>query len=230
MWAIFSSQSLTAQSLQMNQTPPPYIAKTSNFMAIAFQVKAGDAQTLVPANLKVKSNEQGLVTGGMEIYTTDQTSGIPSYSIAFIYLEVMSQEQAGNWPIWGAVSDVKALEHFKHFYNFPYIHKKIKIETRGNQQMASIGEGEEEGLMLSLQKQMDKAVASKGLARIYSYSTEGQMLLTEIPWLASGHQGKVLSLEIRAGKNKTLQLLEGVQPSYSQISTNAFSYSKPLKQ
>ena len=36
---------------------PPYIARTSNFMAIAFHIEAEEVQKLLPANVKVKTDE-----------------------------------------------------------------------------------------------------------------------------------------------------------------------------
>lgn len=66
----------------------PYTARTSNFMALAFQLKAYEAQKLLPADVKSKSDDSGMASGGMEIYTTDQIYGVPGYTIAFLYVVV----------------------------------------------------------------------------------------------------------------------------------------------
>src|SRR5687768_13525342 len=100
---LFQSVYGQADKPAINPVSPPYIARTSNFMAIAFRVKADEVQKLLPANVKVKSDDKGLATGGMEIYTTDQIYGMPKYTIAFIYVEVSTPDSnnstSGNWPI-----------------------------------------------------------------------------------------------------------------------------------
>jgi hypothetical protein len=83
--ALTSMQSRYAQKANsaMKMLSPPYIARTSNFMALAFQLKADEAQKLLPADVKIKSDDSGMASGGMEIYTTDQIYGVPGYTIAF---------------------------------------------------------------------------------------------------------------------------------------------------
>jgi hypothetical protein len=43
---------------------------------------------------------------------------------------------ADNWPVWGALDKDAALQAFRHFYNFPYRVKPIKIEKKGDLQTA----------------------------------------------------------------------------------------------
>lgn len=223
-----------AANATMKLVNPPYIARTSNFMAVAFQLKADEAQKLLPANVRVKSDGKGFVSGGMEIYTTDQIYGVSKYTIAFVYVEVIGNGipngMPGNWPIWGAVDNDKALQSFTHFYNYPYRQQKITIERKGDEQVATVGGNGGEGFTLTLKIRPDKPVSGEGVATIYSQSSTGKTLLTEIPWLANGNQADVVSFEVAAGDNRALRAIQGVKPSYAQTSTNAFSYSRPIAQ
>lgn len=214
---------------------PPYIARTSNFMMILFHLKAGEAQKLLPANVKVKSDDKGLVTGGMEIYTTDQIYGVPKYTIAFIYVEISGEESnsgtSGNWPVWGMVNNDTSLQNFRHFFNYPYHHeKRMTIEKKGTEQVATVGDNGGEGLTLKLRRKTDRPVAGEGLATIVSQSLNGRILKTEIPWLANGNEANIVSFEVRAGSNKVLETIRGAKPFYGQISTNVFSYTRPITQ
>jgi hypothetical protein len=228
-------QSLYAQTTNLDMKPvsPPYIAHTSNFMAIAFRLEADEVQKLLPANVKVKSDDEGLATGGMEIYTTDQVYGVSKYTIAFIYVEVNAPDSAnssGNWPIWGIVNNETTLQNFKQFYHFPYHQEKKMTIKKGTEQIATIGDSNGEGLTLKLKRKTDRPVSAQGLATILSPSENGGILKTEIPWIANGHQASVVSFEVKAGSNKVLQVIWGAKPFYAQVSTNVFSYTRPVVQ
>lgn len=229
-----SFQSILGQtSNPMKMTSPPYIARTSNFITVAFRIKADEVQSLVPANVKVKSDEKGWATCGMEVYTTEQVYGVPSYTIAFISVTVTSLDSNNPidnyYPIWGAVNNASALQHFKHFYNFPYQQQTVTI-TKGDEQVATVGEGKGEGITLKLKGKSNSPVSAQGVAPLLNQSADGKMQVTEIPWLANGNEAIIISFEIRAGSNKVLQVLQAAEPVYGQVSTNVFSYTKPRKQ
>lgn len=218
---------------QAKKVNPPFIARTLNSMMLAFNLDAGEAQKLLPKNIKAKSDEKGLVNGGLEIYTTDQVFGMPSYSFAFITLEVINEDgnygKEGNWAVWGAIDNEVALQNFKHFYNYPYYHEKnIRIEQSGNEFIASVGANGSDGLKLRLTKKAGQSVSAEGVALMFSKSESGNLLSTEIPWLAKGNQADVVSFEINARSNEVLKILQKAKPYYGQISSNAFSYTRPL--
>ncbi len=216
----------------MKMINPPYIARTSNFMAIYFNVEAKEVQKLLPESVKVKSDDKGLATAGMEMYTTDQVYGMPNFSIAFIYIEVnVSGNVNGTsayYPIWGVVNNDTALQNFRHFFNFPYkVENKISIQ-KGTEQVITIGASNGEGLTLKLQREENKPVSAEGIAPLLSISEKDGVLITEIPWLAYGNQASIVSFEVRAGSNKVLQMIQGIKPFYAQVSSNVFSYTKPI--
>jgi hypothetical protein len=217
----------------MKMTSPPYIARTSNFMAIAFHVKAEDVESLVPANVKVKIDEKGQASLGMEIYSTDQVYGVPNYTLAFISVTVNLLESSNEtdyyYPIWGAMNNDTALQSFKHFYNFPYQQQKLTV-TKGDDQVATVGEIDGEGITLKLKSNSNSTISAEGVAPILSQSADGKMQVTEIPWLANGNEASINSFEIRPGSSKVLQVLQGAEPFYGQVSTNVFSYTKPIRQ
>jgi hypothetical protein len=217
----------------MEMTSPPFIAKTSNFMAIAFHVKAEDVESMMPANLKVKTDEEGRASLGMEIYTTDQVYGVPNYTLAFISVTVNSlgsnNETDYYYPIWGAMNNDTALQSFKHFYNFPYQQQTVTV-TKGDEQVATVGESDGEGITLKLKSNSSSPINAEGVAPILSQSADGKTQVTEIPWLANGNEASVISFEIRPGSSKVLQVLQGAEPFYGQVSTNVFSYTKPIGQ
>lgn len=230
-----SFQTIYGQTMNtdMDMISPPYIARTSNFMAIAFHVKAEAIESLVPPNVKVKTNEEGRASLGMEIYTTDQVYGVPNYSIAFISVTVNLLDSSNNasdynYPIWGSVNNATALQSFKHFYNFPYGQQSVTIK-KGTEQVATVGEIEGEGITLKLRAKRNSPISAEGIAPILSQSTEGKMQVTEIPWLANGNEASVISFEIRAGSNKVFQVIKDAEPFYGQMSTNVFSYAKAIK-
>lgn len=213
---------------------PPYIARTSNFMAIAFHIEAEEVQKLLPANVKVKTDEKGQATVGMEIYTTDQVYGVPNYTLAFIYVTVNSLDSNNStsenyYPIWGAMNNDTALQSFKHFYNFPYLQRSVTIR-KGAEQVATVGESDGEGITLKLKSISSSPITAEGVAPILNQSADGNLKVTEIPWLANGNEASIISFEIRAGSNKVLQVLQGAKPFYGQVSTNVFSYTKPIRQ
>ena len=218
----------------MKMTSPPYIARTSNFMAIAFHIKADEVQSLVPANVKVKIDEKGRAAVGMEIYTTEQVYGVPNYTLAFISVTVNSLDSNNKtsdnyYPIWGAMNNDTALQSFKHFYNFPYQQQSVTI-TKGVEQVATVGESDGEGITLKLKSKSGSPVSAEGVAPILNQSADGKMQVTEIPWLANGNEASIISFEIRPGSNKVLKVLQAAKPFYGQISTNVFSYPKPIRQ
>jgi hypothetical protein len=73
-------------------------------------------------------------------------------------------------------------------------------------------------------------ITAEGVAPILNQSADGNLKVTEIPWLANGNEASIISFEIRAGSNKVLQVLQGAKPFYGQVSTNVFSYTKPIRQ
>lgn len=229
-----SFQTLYGQtnSIDMKMTSPPYIARTSNFMAIAFHVNAEDVESLLPANMKVKIDEKGQASLGMEIYSTDQVYGVPNYTLAFISITVNLLESSNEtdyyYPIWGAMNNDTALPSFKHYYNFPYQQLSVTI-SKGGERVATVGAIDGEGITLKLKSKRNSPVIAEGVAPIINQSADGKMYVTNIPWLANGNEASIISFEIRAGSNKVLQVLKGAEPFYGQVSTNVFSYTKPIK-
>jgi hypothetical protein len=233
-FCIASCQSVWGQTVNPYPKPidPPYIARTSNFMAIAFQLEANEVQKLLPANVKVKRDHKGFANAGMEMYTTDQIYGMPKYTIAFIYVEVSVPESgndtSGNWPIWGVVDNDTALNTLRHFYHYPYQQEKNILFQTAEEQVITIGGSKGEGLTLKLKRNRDKPVTAEGVARLLSSSGNGGVVKTDIPWLAAGHQASIVSFEVRPGSNKILQMIQGAKPFYGQVSANVFSYSIPI--
>lgn len=232
-----SFQSLYAQANNLTIKPvnPPYIAQTSNFMALLFHLEASEAQALLPENVTAKRDDSGLATASLETYSTDQISGVPKYTIAFITIEVIGGESnygtPGNWAIWGVMDNDTTLQSFKHFYNFPYSHeRRISIENKQDEYIAIVGENRREGFELKMTKDVDKPVAAGGTATIFSQSLGDSILKTEIPWLANGNAANIVSFKVKSGSNQVLQTIQRAKPFYGQISTNVFSYTKPVTQ
>lgn len=208
---------------------PPFVARNSNSMAIQFHLKASDAQRLLPDGILAKSDENGLVIGSLESYTTDQIFGIPSYSISFIAIEAKDinhkKGNDGNWVVWGAITSEEALAYFRHFYNLPFHwEEKVQFLITENNQSLIVGDNLIE---LSLQRKNEQPIRAEGLANIFSKSETGKILKTQIPWLADGHAAEVVNFKINSGINPTLQLLENAKPFFGLLSKNTFSYSKP---
>jgi len=222
---------------EVKMVTPPYIARTSNFMAVMFHLNADEAQTLLPQNVEVKRDENGLATGGLEIYTTDQVFGVPKYTIAFLTLEVEvggegnNDGTTGNWAVWGVMNNETTLSSFKHFYNYPYhFEEKMTIEEKEDGQVATVGGNNGEGFIANLRKKTDQPISAEGMATIFSQSMDGTVLRTEIPWLANGNQANVISFEVNPGNSKVLKAIQKAKPIYGQISSNVFSYTRPLTQ
>lgn len=223
-----------SSDMNQNLISPPFIARTSNFMALAFQVDAAEAQKMLPDGVVAIPNEEGFATGSLEIYKTDQAYGIPNYTIAFFTIAVKAEAsnygKEGNWPVWGVIDSPGALASFQHYFNFPYrVVDNILLEGSEDMLAAKI---EEEGnviLSLTLKKDPAKPVKAEGLAVILSKSQVGELLSVEIPWLAEGNQTDIVTFEAKATENSPFSILGKAEPFYSQVSSNVFSYSKPIK-
>lgn len=225
--AILNSNSANAQS--KNLTPPPYVARNSNSMGIQFRIMASDAAQLLPEGIIPKVDENGMVVGGIESYTTDQIYGIPNFSISFITIEVKDINQLignnGNWVVWGAIDNKEALEHFKHFFNLPfYLEEKIEFQKTENNQSLIVGN---QLIELTLSMNSEKVIKAEGLANNFTKTEGGQILKTKIPWLADGYSAEVVYFKINSGGNETLRLLENAKPFFSLLSKNTFSYTAP---
>ena len=232
LFVVQSFYGQNSQNMQQKHLNPPFIARTSNFMVLAFHLDLAQAQKLLPDGIIAKHNENGLVNGGLEIYRTDQAYGIMNYSIAFFTLEVKTEEsnygKEGNWAVWGVIDNQTSLGTFKHFYNFSYQHiSNISLESDGTIFTAKVGADGAEGLELTLEKNTAQPVKAEGLATILSKSAESNLISIEIPWLAEGHQAEPVSFKINAGKSNALKILQEAKPYYAQVSSNVFSYSKP---
>ena len=213
---------------------PPFIARTSNFMVLAFHLDIEEAQKLLPDGVIAKQNELGLASGSLEVYTTDQAYGISNYSIAFFTIQVIAGEskleKEGNWPVWGVVNNEASLSSFRHYFNFPYKQiNKISFDYSDNVYSAELGVNDSEGLRVSLKKDEDRAVKAEGIAVIMNKSKSEELIEIEIPWLAEGNQADILLFNVNSANNEALKILQNAKPFYAQISSNVFSYSKPVK-
>ena len=222
---------------QDEMVTPPFVAQTSNTMFVMFHLNADEAQELLPPNVKVNRNEDGLATGGLEIYNTDQVSGMENFTIAFLTLEVEvggegnNDGTPGNWPVWGVINNEATLSSFKDFYNYPYhFEEKMTIEEKEDEQVATVGGNNGVGIIVNLAKNIDQPVSADGVATVLSQSKDGIVLRTEIPWIANGNQASVISFEVNPGNNEVLKAIQNATPIYGQISSNVFSYTQPLTQ
>lgn len=229
---ILSAQILRAQS-EIPLIQPPYAVKTGNVMSMMLQLNASEAQTLLPADVKVKSDENEMATISLEIYSTDQISGVANYSIAFVTIEVGEQEsnygKPGSWSVWGVMNNDTTLHNFRTHYNFPYqLERNIQLQNNGTEYAAVIGKTGHRGLSVKMVKDTARPILATGTGSMLSKSPNGKFLRTEIPWLADGYQSNILSLEIQAGDDKVLKVLKNAKPVYSQVSANAFCYTRSL--
>ncbi|TLX26610.1 hypothetical protein FE904_07085 [Chryseobacterium indologenes] len=210
---------------------PPFIGRTSGFMGMGFRLNAHEAQKLLPKGIIVKTDGNGSATGNLEIYKTDQVFGVPAYTIAFFVIEVKTQNdqhsKEGNWIVWGTIDNKEALNSFRHFYNLPHSYSKdIFLDTSGVLHNAKVGNNTEGGFELTLKKIDTQPVRAEGLAVILNSSANNKFIKLEIPWLAEGHQTDIVSFKINPGESSILNVLQHIEPFYSQVSSNVFSYSK----
>lgn len=210
---------------------PPFIGRTSGFMGMGFRLNPQEAQKLLPKGIIAKTDENGSATGNLEIYRTDQVFGVPAYTIAFFVIEVKTQDEQhpkeGNWIVWGAIDNKEALASFKQFYNLPHSYSKnIFLEASGGVHKAKVGNNTEGSLEISFRKNNAKPVRAEGLAVILNHSADSKLIKVEIPWLAEGYQTDIVSFKITPGNSDALKVLQNIQPFYSQVSSNVFSYSK----
>ncbi|MBE8717866.1 hypothetical protein C4F51_11795 [Cellvibrio sp. KB43] len=216
-----------------NLTAPPYIARTSAAMMTLFHFKADDVQKLLPDGVTVKSDANGQVIGGIEMYTTDQAYGVANYTLAFFFVQVRGVEnnaaEDGNWVVWGKVDNNSALQGFTGFYNYPYvIDKDVSVKRDGSEALAVFDKDGQEGFKLELKIKTDKPFAGEGLANSYSQLPDGKIIKSEIPWLATGNEAEVVSFTVNAGDNSVLKTLQQGKAFYAGVSNNAFSYSAPV--
>lgn len=220
------------ENLALEQKTYHMLARTSSTMSIQFQIREDEAQKLLPKTVSVKSNSEGLVNGGIEVYKTKQVYGVPTYSIAFATLEInkikSNEDVSGNWAIWGVMNNDASLQNFKDIYHLPYIiEKNISFEQDEDEYNVIIGDIAKRGLRLRLKINSDKPFAGEGLANMYSQNKNEQILKTAIPWLAEGHEANIISFEIWDGGDETLQIIKRAKPIFGAVSSNTFSYTTP---
>ncbi|WP_323816481.1 hypothetical protein [Cellvibrio sp. NN19] len=216
-------------------TSPPYIARTSNSAMVLFHFKTEDIQPLLPKNVKAKADEKGVVSGGIEMYTTDQAFGTPNYSLVFFFVEVTGingdDKASGNWALWGKMDNDIALNHFINFYNYPYsVEKNLTIKREGDESSITVGDSSKEGFTLKLKAKTDQPLSAGGVANSFSQLTNGKVVKTEIPWLVDGNQATVVSFDVQSGKSPILSVLKKGKPVFSAMSKNSFSYQRPHPQ
>jgi hypothetical protein len=196
-----------------------------------FNLKPEDVQPFLPAGIKAKVNDAGMVTGGLEMYETDRIQGTPNYGIVFIFVEVVGLESnngtPGHWAIWGRVNQQVTLQNMQHYFNFPYELENISVEESAGIYRGRVGTG-----VISLKIRFnDKApFGGEGIVNMCSISKDGKILKSEVPWFSEGSVGELMDFDIVAEGDKVLQIIKGIKPYFSMISTNqTFAYSRPVQ-
>lgn len=229
----FSIRAVFAQhALQEEGDDPPYLAHSSNFMMIMFNLKATDVQKLLPDGVEVNANDAGLVNAGLEMYETDRIWGVPQYGIVFMFVEVKGMESnngtPGHWALWGKVNERTVLQKFTHHFSFPYQYSDVKITKEKNVFTGRVGSD-----LVNLQIKLNDAQPFKGegIVNMCSFSADGKIVKSEVPWFSTGVIGELVKLEINAQGDNILEMVKNVIPHFVMVSTNqSFCYSRVVKQ
>jgi hypothetical protein len=223
-------QTMRANSQQNTLTDPPYLAHSSNFVMMLFNLEQDVVQTLLPPGVKAKINTAGTVTAGIEIYETDRIHGVSQYGIVFIFVEVADLESnngtPGHWAIWGKVNQKNTLQSMLHYFNFPYSFDEIKVTKEDNTYTATVGTNQ---IKLKLRYNEKQPFAGEGVVNMCSASKDGKIIKTEVPWFSTGSAAELISFEVDPRGNTILEIIKKATPHFSLISTNqSFSYSRPV--
>jgi hypothetical protein len=222
--------SVCTRAQQSSLSGPPYLAHSSNFIMTLFNLRAEDVQPLLPSSVKAKIKDAGMVTAGLEIYETDRIHGIPQYSMVFLFVEVAGLESnngtPGHWAIWGRINQKSTLQNMLHHFSFPYGFEEIKLTHESNVYTGTVGAGL---IDLKIKFNEKQPFAGEGIVNMCSFSRDGKILITEVPWFSTGSTGELVRFDIDPQGDKVLEIVKNAKPYFSMISTNqTFSYSRPI--
>jgi len=215
-------------------SPPPYMANSSNFALVLFNLDVEKVKSILPRDIHPNINDSGMVTAGLEMYTTERVFGLPNFTMAFIFVEVegMDSENGtpGHWAIWGNSNNKKVLHRFETYYNFPYVYQEhLDIALTEKEFSGEIGSEGNPTIALKIALQNDQPVVTEGIVNMCAKRKDNSTIASEVVWFTNGYVGKPVSFQIRSKGVSTLEILKGVQPYWALVSNRQqFCYSKPL--
>lgn len=206
---------------------PSWVVDSKSFAMVTFSLPAEEVKKLLPASIIPLVNDKGRVNTTLEVYNTERISGIPSYEIVFIVVDVANHPSRtgmpGHFAIWGRVDSKPSQDFFSKEFGFPYkLTSAIDIQPTANAYKASIA-GE---LQLHIEPLRDQPFEGNGVVDMLSLHPEKGLLKTEVPFLTKGHFGNVVSLNITSKGDPLLDLLKNTKPDWSLVSDQqVFTYS-----
>lgn len=213
----------------------PYIAHSDNFMMAVFQLPAEEVEGLLPDNLEVFVNEQGLVSVSLECYETDRIWGLPQYKTAFMVIDVEDHESKngtpGHFALWGIVSPEEASQHLVQAFGFPFSYNPdIRFDNQDHQNSTVIDLAGGGQIRLTLAIDENSPFKSTGIVNMIGASKAKTLMISEVPWMSDGFSARIDDFKVEAGDNPYLKVLEGKNPIWAMVSNDQiFSYSVPEK-
>lgn len=215
--------------------PPPWLLHSSNFLITLFNLKGEDVQKLLPPGITVKANDSGMVVAGLEMYVTDRVYGMPTYTTAFIFVEITGHDSPsgypGHWIIWGKVDQPVALANFQHHFGLPYdAEPNLSVSMADGMHVGSVGAPGAEVVKMKIAPLAEPGMNIEGSVNVVGKNATGVIVRTEIPWFSTWQKGTLVTYEITPRGNSALELIKSAQPFFVVTSINQiFSYSKPVQ-
>lgn len=213
---------------------PPWLMHSSNFLITLFNLKGEDVQKLLPAGVTAKVNESGMVVAGLEMYVTDRVYGMPTYTTAFVFVEITGHDSssgyAGHWILWGKVDQPIALANFQHYFGLPYdAEPNLSMGLADGIHFGRVGAPGEEVIQMKIAPLAEPGMNIEGTVHVVGKNSGGTIVQTEIPWFSTWQKGKLVTYEITPRGNPALELIKSAPPFFVVTSINQlFSYSKPV--
>lgn len=223
-----------AQSAAPEQAPqfaPPWVVQSENFLLVAFNLKPEEVRRLLPKGVEPLVNKEGTVGAMLEMYETKRISGLPNYKIAFVVVDIQGHESRagtpGHFAVWGRVSPLESLAAFQSHYGFPYQYgEHISFRMEQDAHVGVIGPAGKETLKVKIAPIAEQAFEGEGSVNMVGMNADSGSVKTEVPYITSGHFGKVLEFEVRPGRDPVLKLLRKAAPAWALVSKDqVFSYS-----
>lgn len=234
---LWGNTALIAQNAGDAQAPkfaPPWVMQSGNFMMAAFNLKTADVQKLLPKGVEPLVNQEGMVTALLEMYETNQVSGIPNYKIAFIVVDIKGHDSRegipGHFAVWGRVTPQEALDAFQGHFGFPYkFADSIMLGMEQDAHVGAIGAPGKEILKLKIAPVPEQPFTGQGAVNMVGMNADSGTVKSEVPYITRGYMAKVLSFEVRAKGDPVLKLIKDAAPAWALVSKDQiFSYSHAI--
>lgn len=210
---------------------PPWLMASRHFNLIMFHADVAAVKPLLPPGVHLKINPQGKATLVLEAYEAERAIGTAPFQKALVAVQIEDYPNRAGEPahfaLWGTVAHPKALSQFQQAYNFPYsLAESIELQEQQGIHSGLVTAANNGRIRFRLQPLEDQFFAREGVVNMVGKLPDERLVLGEVPYLARGHVGKLIELDISPQGDPVLAVLQAAQPVWAMTSVDlTFSYA-----